>query len=306
MCNLSNPIYHNKDKAREHLEAIRWPDGPVCPHCGVVGTAYAITGKSARPGLYKCKDCKKQFTVTVGTVFERSKVPLNKWLLAVHLMTSSKKGYSAHQLHRNIGVTYKTAWFMAHRIREAMKDTDTDQLGGDGSSGIVEADETYYGKSREGVGERLTKKQKIVALVERQGRVRAYHIPSITAENIDPILKGQVSPNARLMTDGAGHYKKVGKGFASHEVVNHAAGEYARGDVTTNTVEGYFGILKRGINGVYQHVSPAHLHRYLAEFNFRYNNRSSLKINDAERCDAALKAIQGKRLTYRRPAEAHA
>jgi len=307
MCDLSNPIYHDKDKAREHLEAIRWPNGPVCPHCGVVGTAYAITGKSARPGLYECKDCLKQFSVTVGTVFERSKVPLNKWLLATHLMTSSKKGVSSHQIHRSLGVTYKTAWFMTHRIREAMKDMSTGSLGGEGTSGIVEADETYFGKTKnKGKGSHSGKKQKVVALVERKGKVRAFHLPTITAKTLKPVLTGNIDKNARLMTDSAGLYFKIGKEFKSHETANHSIDEYVRGDVTTNTVENYFSVLKRGINGVYQHVSPAHLHRYVNEFSFRYNNRSALEISDRERARIALEGIGGKRLTYRRPAESHA
>lgn len=307
MCDLSNPIYHDKDKAREHLESIRWPDGPICPHCGVVDNAAELQGKAHRPGVYKCRDCRKQFTVTVGTVFERSKVSLNKWLLAVHLMTSSKKGISSHQIHRNLGVTYKTAWFMTHRIREAMSDTDTDMLGGPDSSGIVESDEIYIGRTRgHGKGAHPTKKQQVVALVERKGRVRAFHLPTITAETLKPVLTGNTDPKARLMTDGAGFYLKIGEGFASHETVNHNEGEYVRGDVTTNTVEGYFGILKRGLRGVYQHVSPVHLHRYIGEFSFRYNHRQALEISDKDRADEALKAIQGKRLTYRRPAQTHA
>jgi transposase-like protein len=307
MCDLSNPIYHDADKAREHLESIRWPDGPICPHCGVLDNATALKGEKHRPGLYKCKDCRKQFSVTVGTVVERSKIPLNKWLLATHLMTSSKKGISSHQIHRNLGVTYKTAWFMTHRIREAMKDTGTDQLGGPGTSGIVEADEIYIGRTRgHGKGAHISKKQQVVALVEREGRVRAFHIAHITAETLKPILNEQIAKSARLMTDSAGLYIKIGRDFASHETVNHMAREYARGDVTTNTVEGYFGILKRGLKGVYQHVSPAHLHRYVNEFSFRYNNRVALDIDDRERCRIALEGISGKRLTYRRPAEAHA
>jgi transposase-like protein len=305
MCDLSNPIYHDADKAREHLGAIRWPNGPICPHCGVLDNAAELKGKAHRPGVYKCRDCRKQFSVTVGTVFERSKVPLNKWLLATHLMTSSKKGISSHQIHRNLGVTYKTAWFMTHRIREAMKDT-TDQLGGPGSSGNVEADELYIGRTRgHGKGSHANKKQQVVALVERKGRVRAYYVPMVTAKNIKPILEAQIHKDARLMTDGAGLYLKIGKGFKSHESVNHAAGEYVRGDVTTNTVEGFFGIFTRGLKGVYQHMSPVHLHRYIGEFAFRYNNRVALDINDAERADCALEGISGRRLTCRRPAETH-
>lgn len=294
---LSEVRFHNEIAARKHLEAMRWPTGAVCPHCGGTERNSALNGKAHRPGLWFCGDCRTQFSVTVGTVFERSKVPLHKWLLATHLLCSSKKGISSHQIHRTLGVTYKTAWFMTHRIREAMKDTGTDQLGGAGTSGIVEADETYYGKTKAGKGEKLAKKQKIVALVERQGRVRAFHIPAVTVKTLKPILEGQIHAKARLMTDSAGMYQKIGKGFKSHETVNHLAGEYARGDVTTNTVEGYFGILKRGLSGIYQHVSPEHLHRYVNEFSFRYSER---EITDAQRADEALKGIEGKRLTYRR------
>jgi transposase-like protein len=315
---LTDPIFTDENKARERLEALRWPNGPICPHCGVVGGHYAIEAKTpakptidkdgksqrhtvARPGLYKCKDCRSQFSVTVGTVFERSKVPLTKWLAAVYLIASSKKGISSHQIHRTLGVTYKTAWFMTHRIREAMRDTHDGKLGGFGTKGIVEADETYYGKTREGKGERLAKKQKIVALVERKGRVRAFHVPVVTAATVGPILATHIDKNARLMTDGAMLYSNLGKGFASHETVNHAAGEYARGDVTTNSVEGFFGVLKRGLRGVYQCVSPNHLSRYVDEFAFRFNHRVALNINDVERAQLILEGIGGKRLTYRRP-----
>jgi transposase-like protein len=238
--------------------------------------------------------------VTVGTLFERSKIPLSKWLLAVNLMCSSKKGISSHQLHRMLDVQYKTAWFLSHRIREAMKDGSSTLLGGPGSSGIVEADETYFGKTEgQGKGSHRSKKQKVVALVERNGKVRAFHVPTVTAASLKPILEGQIAASARLMTDSAPLYTKIGKGFASHETVNHLAKEYARGDVTTNTVEGYFGILKRGIGGIYQHVSPAHLHRYVNEFSFRYNHRAALGTNDAQRAVNTLKGIEGKRLTYR-------
>jgi transposase-like protein len=307
MCDLSNPIYHDADKARQHLESIRWPDGPICPHCGVLDNAAQLHGKAHRPGVYKCRDCRKQFSVTVGTVFERSKIGLNKWLLATHLMTSSKKGISSHQIHRSLGVTYKTAWFMTHRIREAMRDTSNDQLGGPGSSGIVETDEIYLGRTRgRGQGSHASKKQQVVALVERKGRVRAFHVPMVTVKNIKPILQAQIHKDARLMTDGAGLYTKMGKHFKSHETVNHYLGEYVRGDVTTNTVEGFFGIFTRGLKGIYQHCSEDHLHRYLSEFDFRYNNRTALDIDDRERCRIALEGISGKRLTYRRPISSHA
>lgn len=305
MTALNAPHFRDDQKAREYLESLRWPDGPVCPHCGSVKAPYALQGKAHRPGVRKCADCREQFTVTVGTVFERSKIPLSKWLMATHLLCSSKKGMSSHQLHRTLGVTYKTAWFMTHRIREAMKDSGEGVLGGSGTSGIVEADETYFGKVRgHGRGGHIAKKQKVVALVERNGRVRAFHVPTVNAATLKPILEQNIAKSARLMTDTAPVYKKIAKPFASHETVNHLSKEYARGDVTTNTVEGFFGILKRGINGVYQHVSPEHLNRYVGEFAFRHSNRSSLGIEDAERAANALKGIGGKRLMYRSPNEA--
>lgn len=295
------PEFKTEEEARAFLESVRWPNGPICPHCAHQG-GWEVKGKGARPGLYKCSSypCRKQFTVTVGTVFERSKIPLTMWLKALQLMVSSKKGISSHQLHRMLGVQYKTAWFLAHRIREAMKDGSGSLLGGPGTSGIVEADETYFGKVEgQGSGTHRSKKQKVVALVEREGKVRAFHVPTITAATLKPILEGQIAASARLMTDSAPLYGKIGQYFASHETVNHLAGEYARGDVTTNTVEGYFGILKRGIGGIYQHVSPAHLHRYVTEFSFRYNHRASLGTDDNQRAVNALKGIEGKRLTYR-------
>jgi len=311
---ISAPQFANDDEAREFLESVRWPNGPVCPHCGAEG-AWPIKTKArvrhtkagdkpspARQGLYKCAQykCGEQFSVTVGTVFERSKIPLTKWLMAAYLLCSSKKGISAHQLHRTLGVTYKTAWFLAHRIREAMKDDGVGLLGGPGSSGVVEADETYIGKIKgQGKGPHFGKKQKVVALLERDGKVRTFHVPSVNVHTISEVLNAQVSKQARLMTDAAGFYIKPGKAFKSHESVNHDRKEYVRGDVTTNTVEGYFGILKRGLGGVYQHVSPEHLHRYLAEFSFRYNHRASTGTNDAQRVVDTLKGIGGKRLTYR-------
>ncbi len=299
MTALTAPQFTDEAAARAHLEAIRWPAGPVCPHCGSV-SFYRLEGKAHRPGLLKCKDCEKQYSVTVGTVFERSKIPLTKWMMAVYLLCSSKKGISSHQIHRIIGVTYKTAWFMTHRIREAMSDTSGGMLGGAGSSGVVEADETYFGTTRgQGKGSHISKKQKVVALLERNGRVRAFHVPTVNADTLKPILEANIDKAANLMTDESQVYKKVSKSFASHERVNHGKKEYARGNVTTNTVEGYFGILKRGISGVYQHVSPAHLERYVNEFSFRYNNRTALEVTDAERAKRALAGAEGKRLTYR-------
>ena len=301
---FDDPIFTDVNAAREALETIRWPNGPVCVHCGESGAIVRVEGekKTHRPGLLYCNDCKGQFTVTVGTVFERSKIPLTKWWLATFLLCSSKKGISAHQLHRTLGVTYKTAWFMAHRIRHAMT-TKGGLMGSDG--GIVEADETYFGKTTgQGSGGHLAKKEKVVSLVERGGGVRSFHVPNVTIENLKPILEASIAKDARLMTDTAGVYQKIGKGFASHETVNHLAKEYARGDVTTNTVEGYFSVLKRGLFGTYQHCSSEHLHRYLTEFDFRYSNRAKLGVDDTARTINAMKGIEGKRLTYRRPNQA--
>ncbi len=325
---LTDLIFTDADKAREHLEAQRWPDGAVCPHCGVVGDDHVtkIVGARAKPskrnpegaerkGLYQCNECRKQFTVTVGTVFERSKVPLNKWLLATYLMTSSKKGMSAHQLHRMIGVTYKTAWFMFHRIREAMGENyDNDPLGGEGK--IVEADETYHGKRdvpyvsprRKAEGRPYTKsgksggaqKRVIVGLVERKGRVRTFHVNIATKKTVREILVKNADRRSKLYTDESRLYTKTGEEFARHKTTNHSSGEYVRGEVHSNTIENVFSVFKRGMKGVYQHCGEAHLFRYLREFDFRYNRRSALGIEDEERHNQLLKMIGGKRLTYRR------
>ncbi len=298
--NLSAPPPHDADKPRRYLESQVWPVGPVCPHCGVIGEHYELKGKTTRPGLYKCRACREPFTVTVGTVFERSKIPLNKWLMAVYLLCSSKKGMSSHQLHRTLGLTYKTAWFMTHRIREAMK-SQGGLLGSGG--GTVEADETFWlnsKRSKKGMaykGRGYEHKEKILALVERNGQVRSFHVPAVNADTLRPILKSQIAKDAHLMTDELSSYETVGKHFASHQVVKHGKREYARGKVHTNTVEGYFGLLKRGLIGTYHHCGAQHLQRYVTEFDFRYNNRT---VTDVERSDNALKGIQGKRLTYRR------
>lgn len=304
MTDLTSSKFTNPEAARKHLEAIRWPDGPVCPHCGVLEKASRIKG--GRKGLLFCNACRKQYTVTVGTVFERSKVPLNKWLLANHLMASSKKGVSAHQLHRMLGVTYKTAWFMAHRIREAMRELNPGPLGGEGK--YVEVDETYIGgkEHNKHVGKRNSRniggrgKEIVFALVERKGRVRSGTVNAVSTKTLRPIMLEQIREATALMSDDAGQYRFMHRDFPKHQVVNHSIREYVRGDAYTNTVEGYFSVLKRGITGTYHHVSPEHLKRYLGEFDFRYNNRSALGIEDDERADLALKGIEGKRLTYRR------
>jgi transposase-like protein len=296
---LSAEHFHDEDAAIAFVEARVWPKGPVCPKCGVIGGHYKLQGKSTRRGVYKCHECRKPFTVRVGTIFEDSKVAIHLWLQAIYLLAASKKGISSNQLHRVLGVTLKTAWFMSHRIRHAMADLHEGQLGGEGSSGIVEADETYFGKIRgHGKGGHMTRKHPVMALVERNGRVRAFHVASVNVNTIDEVLGKNVAKSARLMTDAAPMYRKTGKRFSSHEWVDHGIGEYARGDVTTNTVEGFFGVLKMGIRGVYQHVAPEHLNRYVSEFAFRYNNRIALGVNDKERADNIIASVIGKRLTY--------
>ena len=261
-----------------------------------------LEGEKHRPGLYQCNDCHGQFSVTVGTLYERSHIPLHKWLLATHLMTASKKGISAHQLHRMLGITYKSAWFMAHRIREGMREINPAPMGGAGK--VAEADETYIGgkeknkhKSKRHSGVGGVGKEIAFSLV---GKVRSHHVPEVTAKTLRPILTAQLDAASTLMTDGEGQYRILGADFARHEAVNHSIEEYVRGDAHTNTIESYFAILKRGINGVYHHVSQQHLKRYLAEFDFRYNERAALGVEDKERADRALKGIEGKRLTYRR------
>jgi transposase-like protein len=293
---LTQAHFNNEAAAIARLEAIVWPEGPVCPHCGGVDRITPVKG--GRIGLRRCGDCKKQFSCKVGTVFEDSKVPVHKWFQAAHLLASSKKGISSHQLHRTLGVTYKTAWFMAHRLREAMRDTPKGQLGGSGK--IVEADETFFvnkkGFRRQvGVGHKMA----ILSLVERGGSIRSVVMDRVTQPTVEKIIRRNVHHESRLMTDTAGWYRRNRFGVAEHEKVNHEQGEYAHGDVYVNTLEGIFSIFKRGMKGVYQHCSEKHLHRYVAEFDFRYNNRSGLGVEDAERATNALKGIVGKRLTYR-------
>jgi transposase-like protein len=307
---LSQPPYNNEEAARQWLEALRWPDGPVCPHCGTKGHAYEAPQKGKRkdrPGRYRCGNptCRKDFSVTIGTLFERSHIPLHKWLTAFHLLGSSKKGMSAHQLHRTLELSYKSAWFMAHRIREAMKSGALDPLGGAGKA--VEADETDYGEKADPAERRKpgqrgpAGKRPVVGLVERGGKVRTFHVEKANKDTIEAIVRANVSREAALMTDESALYAEVGGEFASHETVCHSAGEYVRGDVHTNTMDGYWGLFKRGMRGIYQHCAEKHLHRYLAEFDFRYNNRVRLGVGDVERATLALKGIEGRRLTYRQP-----
>jgi transposase-like protein len=304
--NLSDPRFTDPNKAREYLEAQRWPDGPICTHCGS-DKVTPLKGRAHRVGVYQCNEpeCREQFTVTTGSVMERSKIPLNKWLLAMHLMGSSKKGISAHQLHRMLGVTYQTAWFLSHRIREAMGDQTPEPLGGQNK--VVEGDETYVGgKARNRAYAPPPRKVAVFSLVERQGKVRSRHVADVTADTLREAIVTQASRKSHLMTDEASTYVSTGKEFAGHSAVNHSANEYVRlgGFVHTNTIENVFSILKRGITGTFHHVSEAHLHRYLAEFDFRYNRRSALGIEDTERVADIIKGAGGKRLTYRIPDKA--
>jgi transposase-like protein len=295
--------FSDEDRARELLEKQRWPEGPVCPHCGEVNNAYRLmpTGKGkthVRKGVWKCAGCRKEFTVTVGTIFEDSHIPLHKWLLAYHLLCASKKGMSAHQLHRMLGVTYKSAWFMAHRIRYTMSQEPLSSK----LKGVIEADETFIGGKMKGKGcyAARQKKAPVVALVERNGKARSFHFESVTAKNLRPVVKEHIEKGASLMTDDSGLYASIKGHFSSHDVVTHSAGEYVRREgkkvVHTNTVEGFFSILKRGIVGTYHHVGKQHLHRYLSEFDFRYNAR---EVADGERTQLAVKGVEGKRLMYR-------
>ena len=315
--NLTAPEFTSEAAAIAHLEASRWNGEANCPHCGSVNVM-RMAGKT-QAGYWLCRDCRDKFTARTGTVMERSHIPVHKWLLAIHLLNSSKKGFSAHQLHRTIGVTYKSAWFLAHRIREAMKETTATSgpLGGEGKT--VEADELYYGqretphvsprrkgrpyitKSGKGAAKRV-----ILGLVERGGNVRTFHVHTASKAEIGHIVRTNVKRESNLQTDEAGVYIQLGSEFkGGHDTVHHGSKEYVRREadrlVTTNTIENVFSVFKRGMRGVYQHCGEAHLHRYLAEFDFRYNRRSALGVGDNERAAQALKGIAGKRLTYRRP-----
>ena len=327
---LSKPYFHDEAAAFAHIESVLWADGRACPHCGTVDNSAKLDAKAPRRrlknkdgspkldsegnqawrvspkrhGLYKCYDCRKQFTVRKGTIFEESHLPMTKWLQAIFLMVSSKKGFSAHQMHRVLEVQYKTAWFLCHRIREAMRGGDLDMLGGDGKH--VEADETYFGKKEDTSHATITKRGRVghsgqrpvVSLVERGGSVRSFYVPRATKIAVGDIVAANINRETTLNTDESRLYGDVGKEFAVHQTVRHTAGEYVRGDAYTNTIEGYFSIFKRGMKGVYQHCKEKHLHRYLAEFDFRYNNRSAVGVEDGERAIFALRGVVGKRLTY--------
>ncbi|AYE87244.1 IS1595 family transposase [Sulfitobacter sp. W002] len=317
---LSAPYMHDETAAFAHVEAMLWADGPVCPHCGVVDSAYPLTGVRTKPsaknpegkerhGLWKCRECRKQFTVRKGTIFEESHLPLHLWLQAIHLMVSSKKGISSHQLHRVLGITYKSAWFLTHRIRGCMRDGALAGFGGNGS--IVEVDETFIGKEP-GVAKHPkarggSHKMKMVTLVDRTTkRAKSIVVDDLKKSTLIPILQENIAREAYVMTDEARQYQNIGAGkvFDAHGWANHSAGQYvdyADSEIHTNTVEGFYSIFKRGMKGVYQHCGKQHLHRYAAEFDFRYNNRTASGVDDVERGQVALRGVVGKRLTYRRP-----
>lgn len=315
---LSRPYFHDEAAAFEHVERILWPEGPVCPKCGNCDKHYKLTGVRTKPskknpegierhGLYKCAECRAQFTVRIGTIFEETHLPLHKWLQAIHLICSSKKGISSNQLHRVLEVTLKTAWFLSHRIREAMRSDDFTPMGGNGKT--VEADETYIGRLADvPMSKGTAHKNTVLTLVERGGIARSFHIDSASAARVVPIVRANIAKESHLMTDEGRQYVRVGKDFAAHGRVEHSAKEYGRTEfdangervkVNTNTVEGFYSIFKRGMKGVYQHCAEHHLHRYLAEFDFRYSNRVARGIDDVTRSAVALMGAKGRRLTYR-------
>jgi len=303
---LSAPYFHNEEAAYAFVESRVWPHGTVCPRCGVIGEAGKLSGASTRIGVYKCYECRKPFTVKIGTIFESSHIPLRLWLQAIFLIAASKKGISSNQLHRTLGITLKSAWFMSHRIREAMRSGDFAPFGSDG--GAVEVDETFIGrdftKKPKGVkkGRGYEHKNKVLSLVDRtSGRARSMVVDDVKASTLAPIVRANVAKEARLMSDEASYYTLVGREFASHSVVQHQINEYvSRIDrsIHTNTIEGFFSIFKRGMKGVYQHCGHNHLNRYLAEFDFRYNNRKALGVNDRDRAEKLLQGVKGRRLTY--------
>jgi transposase-like protein len=294
---LSDKHFHNEEAAYAYVEARIWRNGRTCPHCGVVDGSGPLKGKTSRPGLYKCYACRKAFTVKIGTVMEDSHIPVHVWLQATYLLCSSKKGISSNQLHRSLGITLKSAWFLSHRIREAFRSGKLAPLGGSGK--IVEVDETFIGQ-KEDIPKRRgsAHKHAVLSLVERGGAVRSFHVDGTSAAHLVPILRANIAREASIMTDEAGQYAHLNKDFASHEYVNHGAGEYGRGEVHTNTLEGFYSVFKRGMKGIYQHCGERHLHRYLAEYDFRYSNRQALGIDDTARTDRAIAGIKGKRLTY--------
>ena len=312
---LSKAYMHDEAAAFAHVESILWPDGPVCPHCGVVDSAYKLEGVRTKAskknpegkerfGLWKCRECRKQFTVRKGTIFEESHIEMFKWLQAIHLMVSSKKGISSHQLHRVLEITHKSAWFMSHRIREAMRTDGSVDFGSNG--GTVEVDETFIGNDRTikpkhtKKGRGYAHKHKLLTLVDRTtGHAKSIVVDDLKQSTLLPILKANIAAEAVIYTDEAGQYKNLSRDFAGHDFVRHGQGEYGRGVVHTNTIEGYFSVFKRGMKGVYQHCAKKHLHRYAAEFEFRYNNRKANGIDDSQRAETVLSSVKGKRLTYK-------
>ena len=306
---LSKPYFHNEEAAYEFVEARIWPRGAVCPHCGGTERNKKMGGASTRVGVYKCYDCRKPFTVKLKTIFEASHIPMRIWLQAIFLIAASKKGISSNQLHRTLGITLKSAWFLSHRIREAMASSPDGLLGQGG--GTVEADETYIGNGKRSIAGKAARaagvqyggdhKEKVVAVVERNGQVRSFHVKNIDGKTLKNVLVNNVAKEAKLMTDELRMYRSIGKNFASHEAVKHSAKEYVRGNAHTNTIEGVFSIFKRGMKGVYQHCEYQHLQRYLAEFDFRYNNRIALSVDDQERAENILSGVVGKRLMYKTP-----
>ena len=301
--NITDPIFHDEAKAKAHIEASRWAGEPTCAHCG--STRVHCMGGKTQAGMFQCNDCSEKFTVRTGTVMERSHVPLHKWLLAFHLMAASKKGMSAKQMERMLGVTYKTAWFLCHRVREAMDGAGHDgPLGGPNT--VVEADETYVGgKAKNRAFGKPAPKKAVVALVEREGHVRSFHVANVTAKELRPLIITTIDRASHLMTDESMVYTRVGREFAGHSTVNHSASEYVKagGFKHSNTVENFFSIFKRGVIGTYHHMSEAHMSRYCAEFDFSYNTRT---ISDGERAAMVLKGAIGKRLTYRRTGQLQA
>ena len=296
---LNQAFFQDEEAAYTKMESIVWPRGAVCPHCGSTDRMKKMGGTATRPGLYKCYACRKQSRVTVGTVFESSHIKLHIWLQAAYLMCSSKKGISSNQLARTLGLTVKSAWFMSHRLREAMKAGTMPPMGGAGAT--VEIDETFIGNKKDKAPKArgYAHKHAVMTLVQRGGSARSFHVDGTSAAHLLPIIKANVLPGTSVMTDEAGQYAHLNKHFAAHGFTSHGKGEYVVGDVHTNTVEGFYSVFKRGMKGVYQHCGEKHLHRYVTEFDFRYNNRVRLGVDDAQRTDTALRGVVGKRLTYR-------
>lgn len=305
---LSAKHFHDEAAAYKFIEAKLWPDGRVCPHCGVIGRSGALKGKTTREGLYKCYECRKPFTVKIGTIFEDSRIKLHIWLQAIALITSSKKGISANQLARVLGISVKSAWFLSHRLREVMKDTSGGTLGG---GGVAEIDETYYGSKKDKptmktdgtpflTTGKSAHKMQVVSIIERGGKVRSFHVERVDKQTVARIVVENISKETVLYTDESRLYKGVDAHVADHDTVRHGAKEYVRGQVHTNTVEGFFGNFKKGMVGIFQHCHEKNLHRYLQEFDFKYNTRQALGYNDQDRAEIMLRNVTGKRLTYQR------